>query len=138
MHISQLKQSKFLKKEDCGKGILVTIEGGEMMNVAGSGQPEEMKFCLNFSENVKPLACNATNLELIARITGSEDTDDWTGHQIVCYNDPTVVNKGKVTGGIRVRAPKAKPPMARPAAAAAPAPAPAAPPAEEEEDDVPF
>ena len=138
MHISQLKESKFLKKEECGKGILVTIDHLEQQNVAMSDQPEELKHCLVFREDVKPLVLNNTNAQLIASITGSDETDDWHGHQIVLYNDPTVTNRGKVTGGIRARAPKKQPPRSAPAAAA-PAPAKPAPtPAAEDDDDVPF
>jgi len=145
MHINQLKESKFLKKEDCGKGILLTIDRLEQMNVAMSDQPEELKHCLVFQEDVKPLVLNNTNAQLIAQITGSEETDDWHGHQVVLYTDPTVVNRGKVVGGIRARAPKKQPPRSEPPAAAPapapkpkPAPAPAAAAEEEEDDDVPF
>jgi len=140
MHISQLKESKFLKKEDCGKGILLTIDHLEQQNVAMSDQPEELKHCLVFQEDVKPLVLNNTNAQLIASITGSDETDDWHGHQIVLYTDPTVTNRGKVVGGIRARAPKKQPPRTAPAAAPAPAPArPApAPAAEDDDDDVPF
>lgn len=158
MHISQFKESKFLRKEDCAKGILLTIDRVEQQNVAKAGAPDELKFVLCFQEDVNPLVINMTNARLIASITGSEDTDDWHGHQIVCYNDPTIAYAGKVIGGIRVRAPRVAPRPAPPAPVAhtpAPRPAPASPapvaapparppatPAEAylgaEEDDVPF
>lgn len=158
MHISQLRESKYLKKEDCAKGILLTIDRLEMANVAKAGEAEENKHILCFREDVNPMVLNSVNAQLIARISGSEETDDWQGIQIVAYNDPTIVFAGKVIGGIRVRAPKFKAAPAAPAAAparpapapapraAAPAPAPARPaPAPEEElppemqdDDVPF
>lgn len=143
MHISQFKESKFLTKADCGKGILVTIDHLEQQNVAPSGQPEELKWCLYFKEDINPLVMNSTNATLIAQITGSEETDTWAGHQIVCYNDHTIQFAGKITGGIRCRAPRRAPapaPAPRPAAPR-PAPAPPPPPAAEpepEEDDVPF
>ncbi len=122
MHISQLKESKFLRKEDCGNGILVTIDHLSQQNVSQSGAPEEMKWCLNLKEDILPMVLNSTNLQLIAQITKSEETDLWAGHKLVLFNDPAVSYAGKITGGIRVRAPRGR--------AAAPAqPAPAAKPA---------
>jgi hypothetical protein len=138
MNISQLRDSKFLKKEDCGKGILLTIDRIEQTNVAMNDQPEELKHILCFQEDVKPMILNTTNATLIATVTGSDETDDWHGHQIVAYNDPTVMNRGKVTGGIRVRAPKKQAPKPAAPAPAPARPAPAAAPALEVDDDIPF
>lgn len=106
MHVNQLKESKFLKKEDVGTGLLVTIEGLSQENVSKEGAPEEMKYALHFKETEKPLILNSTNGQLIAQITGEEDTDHWAGHKIVLYNDPTISFGGKIVGGIRCRAPK--------------------------------
>lgn len=106
MHVNQLKESKFLKKEDVGTGLLVTIEGLSQENVSKEGAPEEMKYALHFKESEKPLILNSTNGQLIAQITGEEDTDHWAGHKIVLYNDPTISFGGKIVGGIRCRAPK--------------------------------
>lgn len=109
MHINQFKESKFLRKEDCGRGILVTIDKIIQENVAKEGSPEELKYCLLFREDINPMVLNITNARLIAGIVGSEDTDDWQGNQVVLYNDPSISFGGKVMGGIRVRAPKPQP-----------------------------
>jgi hypothetical protein len=117
-HISALKESKFLTKEDCGRGILVTIRDCQHLNVAKDGTVAVMKWCLLFNESVKPLVLNMTNAQLIAGICGSENTEDWTGHKIVLYHEPNVEFGGDIIGGIRVRAPRnqsAKPPAAPPA-----------------------
>jgi hypothetical protein len=114
MHINQLKDSKYLKKEDCGQGILVTIKGLSEENMAMEGQPPEMKWVLHFMENVKPMALNSTNAQLIAKITNSEETDNWPGHKIVLYEDPNISFGGKLVGGIRVRAPRNQPPKPAP------------------------
>lgn len=106
MHINQLKDSKYLKKEDCGLGILVTIKGLTQENIAMEGQPQEMVWLLHFMENVKPMVFKSTNQQLTAQAVGSEETDDWVGKKIVLYNDPSVTMSGKLTGGIRVRAPR--------------------------------
>lgn len=111
---SEMRESKFMKKEDVGTGALVTIESVEPHNVAKEGAPPENKWCLVFAEADKPLVLNSTNIQLCERIFASDDTDDWVGKKIVLYTDPNVSYQGKVIGGIRVRAPK------KTAAAAAP------------------
>lgn len=145
MHISALKQSKFLTRNDVGRGILVTIAEIYQDNVAKEGAPEELRWCLKFSEHEKPMVLNSTNGQIIASITKSEETDNWVGHQIVLYDDPNVSFGGKLVGGIRVRAPRgvaAARPTPAPTPAARPAPKPANPapaPIEPEGDpDVPF
>ena len=107
MNVNLLKESSFLKKEDCGKnGIIVTIAGLEQKNVAMADKPEELKYCLNFEEDLKPMVLNAVNSQLIASITGEDDTDNWPGHKIILYHDPSIMYAGKLVGGIRVRAAK--------------------------------
>lgn len=145
----EMLTSQFLKKEDVGAGVLMTVTGVTQENVAKQGAEPEMKWCLNFNESDKPLVLNSTNIQLCHQIFGSDDTDDWTRQQIVLYTDPTVSFQGKVIGGIRVRKPKVRPAAAAavPAQAAPVAVAPAPPPpavtqplpAEEIfDDDIPF
>lgn len=104
--ISEMKESKFLKQGDVGNGALMTVSGCEKHNVAMAGADPEMKWCLEFNETDKPLVLNMTNMQLCARVFGSEDTDDWMGKRIVLYTDPNVLYGDKMVGGIRVRAPK--------------------------------
>ncbi len=121
-HINQIKKSNFLKKEDCGQGILVTIKSCSEENVAAEGAPIEMKWCLHFNEQDKPMVLNSTNAQIIAAVTGNPDTDFWTGHKIVLYHDPNVSYGGKLIGGIRARAPRNQPVnQARPQPVAQPA-----------------
>lgn len=103
---SQMRESKFLKKEDVGNGALMTVTGCNPHNVAKEGVEPQMKWCLEFEESDKPLVLNSINIQLCEKIFGSDDTDDWVGKRIVLYTDPTISFQGKVTGGIRVRAPK--------------------------------
>ncbi|MCR4342113.1 MAG: hypothetical protein NUW01_19730 [Gemmatimonadaceae bacterium] len=104
--VSEMRESKFLKKEDVGTGALLTVESIDQHNVAKEGADPEMKWCMSFAECEKPLALNSTNIQRCQNIFGSDDTDDWTGHKIVLYSDPNVSFQGKLVGGIRVRAPK--------------------------------
>lgn len=148
MHISQLKQSRFLTRNDVGRGMLVTIRSISQENVAKEGAPEELRWVVSFDETEKPMVLNSTNGQIIASITKSEETDNWVGHKVVLYDDPNVSFGGKLVGGIRCRAPRNQPappparpatPAPRPAAKPAPAPAESEPPAPEPDaDDVPF
>jgi len=108
MNLGDLKTSKFLKKEDVGVGMLVTISTITTENVAAEGAEPDEKAAIHFSELAKPMILNSTNGQIIARIAGS-DTDietTWAGTKIVVYNDPNVSFGGRLVGGIRVRAPK--------------------------------
>ena len=113
MNVAALKQPNFLTRADVGAGMLVTISGVHQENVAKSGAPEELRWCISFEECEKPAVLNSTNGQLIAKITGQDDTDNWTGHKVVLYDDPSVSFGGKLVGGIRVRAPRQ--PQAKPA-----------------------
>ena len=103
------------------------------VNVAKEGAEPENKFALHFDELEKPLVLNSTNGQIIAAITGSQESDGWAGKKIVLYNDPNSSFGGKLTGGIRCRAPKAGSVVAD---AKQGAPAPAAP--VEDDSQVPF
>lgn len=104
MHVSALKESKFLKRTDVGAGALATIRNLTQENVAKEGAEPELKYVLHFEEFEKPLVLNSTNAQIIAQITKEDDTDDWTGHKVVLYDDPNVSFGGKLVGGIRIRA----------------------------------
>ena len=104
MRIGEMKESKFIKKEDVGQGKLVTIAGMEQQNVAMEDQPPEMKWVIHFHEFTKGMVLNWTNIQLIAKALGTEETDEWAGKKIVLFEDPNVSFGGKLTGGIRCRA----------------------------------
>lgn len=136
-NIDKLKESRFLTKEECGAGILVTVEDCIETNMALEGQPQEMKWTLHFAEaHVKPMVLNSTNGQIIAGFMGSKETDDWRGRKIVLYNDPSITFAGKLTGGIRARAPRLAP-ASPPARTSAPPPPPRAPETLEDEN-VPY
>lgn len=113
--VSEMKESKFLRKEDVGGGALLTVKGVEQHNVAMQGAEPDHKWCMTFTETDKPLVLNGTNLAILTQILGSDDTDDWHGKSVVLYTDPNVSFGGKIVGGIRVRAPKGKAMTAPPA-----------------------
>ena len=119
--ISEMASSKFLKKEDVDPAKLVTVRAAKQYDVSLENDPTDMKWALELEETEKPWILNVTNMRLMESITGSDDTDDWIGKKVVLYDDPSIMYAGKVTGGIRVRAPKGQ-----------------AQPEPEPEDDIPF
>ena len=128
---SEMRESKFLKQTDVGRGALATVDRCVQMNVAKEGADPEMKWCLTFTDLDKPLVLNSTNIQLCEKIFGSDDTDHWHGKRVVLYTDPNVSFQGKLVGGIRVRAPK-------PSAPPPPPPTPTPDPASITDDDIPF
>jgi hypothetical protein len=101
--VSDLGESKFLKKNDVEPPVNVTIVRYESINVGLESGPPEMKWCLHFQELPKPLVLNKTNGQLIAHYLNTEDFDGWIGKQVQLYNDPTIAFQGRLTGGIRIR-----------------------------------
>lgn len=102
--ISEMKDSKFLKKDHVGRaGKTFTIKGCAQHNVAPDDKPVEMKWCLELTETDKPMVMNSTNLDLAALALGSNNTDDWIGKKITLVEDPTIAFGGKLVGGIRVK-----------------------------------
>lgn len=112
MKANAMIPTKFLKKEDVEPAILVTIKSLKQSNVAMDDQPEELKWTVFFRETkpdgtpLKPMVLNSTNIQLITLAVGTDETDEWIGKQIVLFNDPNVSFGGKITGGVRVRAPR--------------------------------
>lgn len=110
-NVNDLKQSKFLAKEDVEPDKLVTITGFDELDVSLDDKPTQMKWVLHFKEMEKPMVLNKTNGMLIAQITGSEEFDDWIDKKIVLWNDKSVMFAGEFTGGVRVRAIKGQEPQ---------------------------
>lgn len=103
MNVNQLKTSNFLKRDDVGDGVVVTIRSVSQQNVAKEGAPEELKWVLHVDEFDKGMVLNSTNGQLIAHALKSEESDDWVGQQVILFDDPSVSFGGKLVGGIRVR-----------------------------------
>ena len=104
MNINQMKESKYLKKEDFGQtGRNMVIAGLKHEDVSLADKPEEMKYILYFNGEQKGMVLNQTNIQLIAHAAGSTETDDWKGKTVNVYEDPTVMFAGEMKGGLRVR-----------------------------------
>lgn len=134
----EMIESKYLKKEDVDRPLLVTVNRLEKQNLAQEGKTPEMLWCMYFAELSKPLVLKTTNIQLCEMALGSDDTDDWLGKKLVLYTDPNVSMNGKLVGGIRVRAPKLAAPVPQRQPAPPPRESATEAPFSDFEDDLPF
>jgi len=98
--VTEMIESKFLRKEDIDDDIIVTIRGVKLEDMPGDGN--ERRWVLSFRELPKGLVLNVTTIRVLDKAYGG-DTDDWTGKKVVLYVDPNVSFKGQVVGGLRLR-----------------------------------
>jgi len=126
--VSEMIQSKFLRKEDFEEDRVLTIRGLKLEDMPGDDGTQ--KWVLYFKEEAKGMALNVTTIRVLEAAFG-DDSDMWLGKRVMVYVDPSVSFGGKVVGGLRIRTPRKPKPEAT-----APAPPPAA--ADEFHDDIPF
>jgi len=118
------KNSKFISKEDVDPPLLVQIFNMTTDQVEGDAGMIEERAVIHFHGDVKPLILNQVNKELLKAITGATTVGQLRNQQIILYNDMTVMYKGKLTGGVRIRSAQQQAPI-QPVAPAAPAAQPA-------------
>ena len=96
---NELFPSKYLKAGDLQAAqVAVTIASLEIEEV---GMDKEEKPVLHFNSTKKAMVLNLTNYNSIAEMFG-EETDQWTGKQIVLF--PTVTQFGnKMVDAIRIK-----------------------------------
>jgi hypothetical protein len=103
MKIGDMIESKYLKQSDVDGETLVTVVSLKKVNVARDDEDPEYRWTVKFEELPKPMVLNATNIKRMGKALG-DDTDEWTGKQVVVYVDPDIVFGGNVVGGLRIRA----------------------------------
>ena len=125
MKISEAFPSNYLKVDDLqNKKVQVTINSVSMEEVGDANKP-----VVYFKGKEKGLVLNKTNAVMIGEITGTEEMDNWVGHQIILF--PARVDfQGKRVPAIRIEAP--------PNGKTAPAPLKTSVAAEENNDDIDF
>lgn len=109
MRTSDMIDSKYLKQGDVPDPVIVTIGKLGRINIAKEGDPPEEKWAMRFKEFPKPMLLNATNIKLLEKACGSDDTDDWIGKEVILYNDENVTYGGQIVGGLRIRKQQAAP-----------------------------
>lgn len=96
----------YLKKEDIpDSGLLARIRGAKEDTLEEDDGSQQSKMILFFHGLEKGLVMNATNINVLIDMTGTEETDDWIDREIEIYVDHGVMLRGKRVGGVRLRAP---------------------------------
>ena len=130
------RNSKYITKEDCDPPILVQIFKMTTDQIDGDFGLED-KAVLHFHGDVKPMILGPVNKEMLKAITGATNVGEVKNHQIVLFNDPTVMFKGKLVGGVRMRA-AVQSPVAAPIPAPISEPIARGLPTEDFNDDIPY
>lgn len=85
------------------KDLIGTIKVVRNEIVTGDGgRKEECTVCY-FTENIKPMILNKTNMKTIAKLLGTPFVEEWEGKKIQIYVDPKVKFGSEITGGLRIR-----------------------------------
>ena len=121
-NIKEMIPSSYLKQSDFPEDYVVTVRGVEKKNIAMDGKPADYKWLAKFAEFDKPMVLNTTNIQLMAKACDSDDTDNWTGKQVIVYVDENVSFGGELVGGLRIRKHKQAAPVAPRSAPRHPAP----------------
>lgn len=105
--------SKFISAADLqGKEAIVKITHVATDEIGG-----KQKYICFFAGKQKGLVLNKTNWNSIVKITGADDSDDWTGAS-VCLYETYVDFQGESVPAVRIKPPqKAQSPAARPSSA---------------------
>lgn len=132
MNLNDAYPSRFLSAEDLnGQDVTVTISSVALERI-GQGKDAVDKLVIGFSGKKKFFVANKTNSRAIAKVLGSDETDEWVGQRIT-FGPREVEFQGDMVTALRVslKAPAPAAPthgvMGKPvnrAAAAAPKPAP--------------
>ena len=120
MNINTVFPSDYLKAIDIptGRRVMVTIESVAVEKLGDGEKP-----VVYFRGKEKGLVLNKTNANMIIEIVGSEETEDWSGAQIVLYS-ARVDFQGRRVDALRVDHPPKTNGAARPPTRTAPPPAP--------------
>ena len=101
--ISEMIESKYLKQSDFPDPLIVTVAKIGQINIAKEGDAPDTKWAVRFKEFTKPMLLNSTNIKLLEKCCGSDDTDDWIGKEVIVYTDDSVSFGGQVVGGLHLR-----------------------------------
>ncbi|HZR03656.1 MAG TPA: hypothetical protein VFA81_10845 [Burkholderiales bacterium] len=100
---SEMVQSKYLKTADVPDPVIVTVVKVGKVNMAKEDAAPEYKWAIKFAEFNKPMVLNSTNIKIAEKVFGSDNTDDWTGREIILFTDDNVTFGGELVGGLRFK-----------------------------------
>lgn len=99
MLITKFKKSKWLKK-DAVEALPASRRRTRIVNIEEDEVGDDTKLVCYFDGIEKGLPLNATNMDVLADASGSQDSDDFIGLAVEIVVDPNVRFQGKRVGGI--------------------------------------
>lgn len=100
MRLNDAFPSNYLKADDLEEAdVIVTITGCEIEEL---GKEKERKPVLTFRGTDKKMVLNKTNWQTIAKVLGTDETDEWIGKRITLFT-AQVESFGETVLAIRVR-----------------------------------
>jgi len=111
VNISEMGDWRFLKREECEPPIRLTNSGLIEKDTARNGEGPDLQWCLTFEHHKGIVPLRPAVRKLVAKLLGSNETDDWIGKELEWYVDPNVTVRGERKGGIRPRLPKIEVPF---------------------------
>ena len=107
MNIDQMFERRYLAGEDLkGQSFKLTIRCVKQEEMYDKKErKKKFGYVLYFEKAEKGLVLNVTNANIIADITGSKETTEWNGKEIMIYPEK-VQAFGKQWTAIRVKDPR--------------------------------
>ena len=102
MDIGKYRNSRWLKKEDVD-AFSAETRRTVVESIKEELVGDDLKPVVYFKGIEKGWPINMTGLEVLADLTGSQDTEDFGGANVELYVDPEVRYAGKRVGGIKLR-----------------------------------
>ncbi len=101
MKTADVFPSKYLRGSDIdGRELTVTIGHVVIEDVGG----DDKKPVVYFKGAEKGVVLNKTNWDRIVHVSGSDDSDEWTGVKVLLYTE-LVTFQGKTAPAIRIKKP---------------------------------
>ena len=93
MKVNTMFPSRFLQGKDLqGRAVTVTIAKIQLESMRPTPQsPEIEKYVLYTEEGKKGIVLSKTLANQIARVVGSDETDDWLGKKVTLYPEQVAV-----------------------------------------------
>ena len=104
MKLNDVFKSRFLKAEDFPEPRLLTISKTTLETVKNDDGEAE-KACLWFEESEQGMIVNKTNWVALINITGHDDSDEWSGTQVVIKSE-VVAFGGRMVPALRLKKPR--------------------------------
>lgn len=106
-----LKAAALLNPDGSYGHLTLTIKGRPETKEFDDGKSQRV---IGFAEDDRKLGLNKTNWNMISKITGKDDDDEWDGARIELWVDENVQYAGEIIPGIRIRRPAAAQQAAKP------------------------